>query len=182
MVRDVSILGFLAVTTGLGYLPVSTLLSPDWRSAATSAAVTAVVGFAGFGLGGRRRARPVESVRRELGGRIWDAVDNGLVVVNQSKHIVDWNPAMERFSGMLRQQAIGAPLGAVAALDHPEHQKCLELALTGVETATSGSADGTGARAYYSPVRQDDGQIAGALIVVARSTSQVHQQSDTRAA
>jgi PAS domain S-box-containing protein len=155
-------------------------LVADPRFGMSIVGLTSVLGLAGLGISVRKRSTAARSLHRheELTRRVWDAVDNGLILVDADERVSEWNPAIERLTGVPRREAIGTAIGRFPLLEHPRHRECLRLALKGIETASGHvpchTTHGDGPlslRAYYSPIRRADGQIAGGLVVVARAES-----------
>jgi PAS domain S-box-containing protein len=158
----------------LDLLGLSTLTHA--RVGFSALALTGALGLAGIGIGALKRSTTWRGLRQheELTRRVWDAVDNGLILVDSSEHVSEWNPAIERLTGVPRRSAVGTVVTRFPLFWHPRHRDCLRLALRGIETASgpmpnqSGKGAATAAlRAYYSPLRLSSGDITGVLIVIA---------------
>jgi PAS domain S-box-containing protein len=186
MLRSTLIIGFLALLTNTAmYSPVT---RPTVQNEPVEGVISAVAGHgplsalaasllvAGlFALEGRRRTSLVRQLEheRDFNRRVWDATDDGMALVDVNAAIIEWNPAMERLTGLARRQALGTIMTNMPGLGGPRHGECLRLALHGVETAADRSAfdyhDETTAanlRAYYSPRRSTEGRVNGAFVLV----------------
>jgi PAS domain S-box-containing protein len=145
-------------------------------------AAASLLGIACLTIETRTRATLVRQLdhERDLSRRLWDASEDGMVVVDAETRVVEWNPAMERLTGISRSRAIGRTLTACPGLNHPSHHECLRLALQGVETASdptdfvrADDANRTALRAYYSPLHTPRAEVAAAFVVITTRASRM---------
>jgi PAS domain S-box-containing protein len=177
MVRSAALVGVIVVAVAA--IPMRPMVGVAVLAAA--AGMTFVLA----GWTSRRSGRLLHEAHRhqQLHDRLWYAVDNGLLLVGTDGRIAECNPAMERLAGVQHRLAIGRPLTDVVPFDHPLHAECLRLALTGVESAATArdTTESATLEAYYSPLRQIDGRVTGALVVAATADPQ-SAVADRRAA
>jgi PAS domain S-box-containing protein len=140
-----------------------------------SGVLAGLLAIAGLFIEGRRRTALARQLQheRDLNRRVWDAIEDGMVLVDTHSRVVEWNPAMERLTGLTRRQALGTALTSATGLEDPRHAECLRLALQGVETASDPAAfgryddtNGSTLRAYYSPRRCAEGHASGAFVLI----------------
>jgi PAS domain-containing protein len=111
--------------------------------------------------GARRSSVLLASVEEERGRnrRLRDCSGCGIAVVDASLLVTEWNPAMERHTGITRAQMLGRPLPGAAEFGGPAQVEALRLASTGVETASE--------EFYYSPLRDGGRRVSGVLVIAA---------------
>jgi PAS domain S-box-containing protein len=139
-----------------------------------------LLGLATLVVGTRRRAALAGEMRQawDINRRLWDGASDGIVLVDRHSRIVEWNPAMERLTGVTRRNVAGTVLTECPGFENsPNHKESLRLANQGVEIASDAISAGGAAvsspfRAYYSPVLGQHGERAGVLAIVTSNPAQ----------
>ncbi len=156
-----------------------------WKVAAVAFCVTA------FSLW-RRRDRRLNRYRRALqihsttNRRILDASPDGILMLDPERIVVEWNPALAKFTGIPRSQAIGLPLADVlASLTSGGAGECLKTAFLGAEAASHGRTfllDTRGASRsidfYCTPIQDGDRTLLGVLALIKLGSPQ-HRPMDS---
>ena len=160
-----------------GGVPLSAL---GWRGMQfVTVAITILFGLTLVAFETRRRSAILRLIdqERRFHRRVWDAVASGIAMVDARGRIVEWNPAMERLTGVPWRNALGTLLTECPGLGDRRHRECLRLALQGVEVATKTAAHpradqppSTMLRGYYSPVRDANGELSGAFVIITAPT------------
>jgi PAS domain-containing protein len=194
MLKKTLVIGFLALLANTAmYRPVTgpTPQSERFEGALGIALGTvwwssvpaSVLAFIWLAVEGRRRASLVRELdhERDFHRRVWDASEDGMALVDVNSAVVEWNPAMERLTGVGRRRALGMIVTAVPGLGGPGHTEYLRLALAGVETAADRSAfeshnpmTAPKLRTYYSPRRSAEGDVVGAFVLVTGWSQAAH--------
>jgi PAS domain S-box-containing protein len=134
-------------------------------------------------IGARRSSWLVRAIQqeRDVNRRIWDGASNGLAIVDLDLRVIDWNPAMERLTGVTRRKVLGTALTECPGFDRSSlHQECLRLAKQGIEIASDAIPADDGVadspfRGYYSPLRNPEGEIGGVFAMLTAANAHTSQ-------
>jgi len=112
---------------------------------------------------------------RELHSNIFDSMSDGIAVLDREFRIVAWNAAMEKTSGVLREELIGSDKRAWEIFPHLSAQGMDELmqrAMRGETVARDdvpfdvpGRKEGFTSETYH-PLRSPSGEIRGIVCVI----------------
>src|ERR1051325_9345438 len=116
---------------------------------------------------------PILSRQLHLSECIESSLD-GIVVFDQQYRLVIWNPAMERITGINRQEVLGhSAFDLFPFLKKIGADKQFEAVMTGqsvVADRVPFSFPATGrrgfAQAHYSPMRDEHGNVVGGLTII----------------
>ncbi len=100
---------------------------------------------------------------------IIENMSDAMLVLDQSHHLVDLNPAATRIIGRSRTAAIGLPIVELL----PEATRVLSAAIAGLEVSEAEVAlDGRDYELRLSPVRAADGSVTGRVLLLHDITEQ----------
>ena len=108
--------------------------------------------------------------------RLLDASVDGLFAFDRDCRIIAWNRAMERISGLSREQVLGARADEIFPFLKAEGtESCLGAALAGSETVFENHSYGPSAtgvfESRYSPLLDDQNNIIGGIAVITDITA-----------
>ncbi|AHG92030.1 diguanylate cyclase [Gemmatirosa kalamazoonensis] len=127
------------------------------------------------------RAYATTSHEREFATSLVASVSDGIYAFDDDQRVTEWNPSMERWTGVERRDALGRRLDDFdAEIDWGEHGKPYERAIGGEPThvhecrgRASRDAEWRFFDAVCVPVRSSDGRIAGGLCTIRDVTERV---------
>ena len=141
--------------------------------------------------GRRRSAERVLRESAEFNKQIVASAQEGIVVVDDQRRCVLWNPFMERLTGTPAYEVVGKPLVEAPSFDALSGVEALEQALAGhhVKNDVEWVSDAglVWLLVAHTPFRGSDGSLVGAIITVhdvseLKSTEQALRQSRRRKA
>jgi len=120
---------------------------------------------------GRHSAERVVSESAEFNTQIVASAQEGIVVVDEHRRCVLWNPFMERLTGVRARDVVGKPLVQTTSFGVFSEHDSMERALRGEHVESDVERRGpSGQPAWllvaHTPLRNTDGGIRGAIITV----------------
>ncbi|HEX7077295.1 MAG TPA: ATP-binding protein, partial [Candidatus Eisenbacteria bacterium] len=138
----------------------------------------------------RREAEERMREEREFSTRLIESSMDGIVAIDHQYRITVWNAAMERITGLSRDQVLGrSPLELFTFFEEIGGESRLQDVLAGntvvakdrpffiPETDRKGHAD-----SHYSPLRDEAGAIVGALAIIHETTQRKKLEEQFRQA
>jgi PAS domain-containing protein len=140
----------------------------------STTAVACLFAVAVLALGAYRHSALICAIQevREVNRRLWDGSSNGIILVDFDGRVAEWNPAMERLTGLTRRSVVGTVLTEYPPFGGSlPHKECFRLAKQGIETASDAipgyfPPGDSSFRAYYSPLPNQKGNTARVLVVI----------------
>jgi len=129
---------------------------------------------------------PLIRIRTGLSARIVDSLSAVIIIVDNEKRVVKFNPAAERMSGVLAEDAVGKPFGEVhASFGAVESEHALDRTLQmgfpsevkDVEVEVRGFTHPRHFDFIIDPILNDDSAIAGASIMAVDVTELMRLRS-----
>lgn len=108
--------------------------------------------------------------------RLLDASVDGIFAFDRDCRIIAWNRAMQRISGLSRDEVMGQPVGQIFPfLQAESEESCLSAALAGGESVYEQhpyGPSGTGVfESRYLPLTDDDNNVIGGVAVITDITA-----------
>ncbi|HET6975735.1 MAG TPA: PAS domain S-box protein [Pyrinomonadaceae bacterium] len=119
--------------------------------------------------------------------RMIDASVDGMFAFDRDCRFIAWSRAMERISGLSREEVLGKRVVEVFPfLREIENDSCFSTALAGLEAVSQNHPYGpseTGVfESRYSPLHDEQNNIAGGIAVITDITTRKHAEEATNAA
>jgi PAS domain S-box-containing protein len=137
-------------------------------------AFTCLLSLALLAVEARRHSVLTGAVRqeRDLSRRLRDGSSNGILILDLQSRVIEWNPAMERMTGVARRNIVGKVFTGFPGFDGSfQHQESFRLAKQGIEIASTSITTGRDEsdspfRGYYSPVRNHNGEVSAVFAII----------------
>jgi PAS domain S-box-containing protein len=132
-------------------------------------------------------AQNLEKNSTLLLNRMIDASVDGMFAFDRECRIIAWNRAMQRISGFSREAVLGKRVGDIFPFLHDERKdSCFVSALEGTETVSEyhpyGPSETGVFESHYSPLLDEQNNIAGGIAVITDITARKHAEGATQTA
>jgi PAS domain S-box-containing protein len=119
--------------------------------------------------------------------RLIDASVDGIFAFDRACHLIAWNRAMQRMTGLSQDEVLGKRvIDVFPFLRNSGNEPCFTTVLEGKETVSENHPYGpseTGVfESHYSPLLDENNQIAGGIAVIVNITARKQAEEATHAA